>query len=124
MAFDWGSHPTLVMKKGQEVVGEEVRDKERIAQLSARDDVWFMHRNFVIYKNKISFPQDVMKKICYFEIPCLPAEWCVVEGDKLACRTLIYANPSTLCDVYLKEQFFKGTDEKGLGTILIGVSLE
>jgi hypothetical protein len=72
MDFDWGCHATLVLKKGDEVVGEEVRDEEVIARLSNQKNVWFMHKNFVFYKNMNSFPQDIMQKICYFEIPYLP----------------------------------------------------
>lgn len=121
MDFGWGSYPNLVLKKGQEVVGEEVYDKEVIAKLSNQENVWFMHQNFVIYKDKVSFPQDLVKKICHFETPCLPAEWCVVGNDELRCHHIIYANPSVPCDLYLKEQYFGGLDEKGFGTILVGV---
>jgi hypothetical protein len=121
MDFDWGCHATLVLKKGQEVVGEEVRDKEVIAKLSNQKNVWFLHQNFVVYKDKISFPQDIMKKICHFEIPYLPAEWCTVEDAKFQCHSIIYANPATPCDIYLKEHYFGGLDERGLGTILVGV---
>jgi hypothetical protein len=123
MDFEWGCGPSLVMKKGEELVGEEVRDKQRLAELSNRKDVWFMHQNFVVYKDKVSFPQDMMKKICHFEIPGLPAEWCLVEDENFECRSIIYANPSTLGDIYLKKQYFNEIDEKGLGTILIGVNL-
>jgi hypothetical protein len=121
MDFDWGCAATLVLKKGDVVVGEEVRDEAVIAELSKKKNVWFMHRNFVIYKDRVSFPQDIMKKVCYFEIPCLPAEWCILEDDRLQCRNITYANPSTLCDVFLKEQYFDRMDEKGFGTILVGV---
>lgn len=123
MDFDWGCQPSLVMKKGQELVGEEVRDKERLAELSNRKDVWFMHQNFVIYKDKVSFPQDLMKKICHFEIPELQAEWCQVDDEALDNHSIIYANPSTLGDTFLKEQYFDAIHEKGLGTILVGVDL-
>ncbi len=121
MDFDWGCHATLVLKKDDEVVGAEVRDEEIIARLSKQENVWFMHKNFVVYKDKISFPQDIMQKICYFEIPCLPAEWCRVEDDRFQCESIIYANPCTPCDIYLKEQYFNGLDEKGSGTILVGI---
>lgn len=124
MEFDWGCHPTLVMKKDDEVVGEEVRNPEAIARLSNQKNVWFMHRNFVVYKDKVCFPQDIMKKICHFEIPCVPAEWCVIDGDKLKCHSIVFANPATPSDVFLKGRYFKGQDERGLGTILIGVKLD
>jgi hypothetical protein len=121
MNFDWGCHATLVLKKGDEVVGAEVRDEELIARLSKQKNVWFMHKNFVVYKDKMSFPQDIMQKICYFEIPCLPAEWYLLEDDSFQCNSIIYANPCTTSDIYLKEQYFDGTDEKGCGTILVGI---
>jgi hypothetical protein len=121
MDFDWGCHATLVLKKGNEVVGEEVRDKGVIARLSERKDVWFMHKNFVVYRDKISFPQDIMKKICFFEIPCLPAQWCLAKDAELDCHSIIYANPCTPADIFLKERYFGGLDEKGCGTILVGI---
>ena len=121
MDFDWGCHATLVLKKGDEVVGAEVRDQEIIEKLSKQKNVWFMHKNFVVYKDKMSFPQDIMQKICYFEIPCLPAEWCLMEDDSFQCNSIIYANPSTPSDTFLKEQYFNGLDEKGSGTILVGI---
>lgn len=123
MDFNWGCHPALVLKKDREMVGEEVRDEEVIARLSNQKNVWFMHKNFVVYKDKISFPKDIIKKICYFEIPYLPSEWCTVEDDKFQCHSIIHANPSAPCDLYLKKQYFSGLDEKGLGTILVGVKL-
>ena len=119
MNFDWGCHATLVLKKGDEVVGAEVRDEEIIAKLSKQKNVWFMHKNFVVYKDKMSFPQDIMQKICFFEIPCLPAEWCLVEDDSFQCNSIIYANPCTPSDVYLKEQYFNGTDENGSASFLV-----
>lgn len=121
MDFHWGCQSTLVLKKGDEVVGEEVRDKDVIARLSNRKDVWFMHKNFVVYKDKMSFPHDIMKKICFFEIPCLAAEWCLVEDDQFECKSIIYATACTPADIYLKEQYFDGVDEKGCGTILVGI---
>jgi hypothetical protein len=123
MDFDWGCHATLVLIKDDEVVGEEVRDEAVIAGLRNKKNVWFMHKNFVVYKDKITFPQDIMKKICHFEIPWLPAEWCTVENDTFRCHSIIYANPCTPSDVFLKDQYFSGLDERGLGTILVGVKL-
>lgn len=124
MGFEWGCHSSLILKKGDEVVGREVRDKEEIDALSGRKDVWFMHRNFVVFKDKIAFPGDIMKKICHFEIPGLAGDWCIPEHGKIKCRSAVIANPATPCDVYLKEKYFKGVDKRGLGTVLIGINLE
>jgi hypothetical protein len=123
MDFDWGCHATLVLIKDDEVVGEEVRDEGVIARLRNKKNVWFMHKNFVVYKDKITFPQDIMKKICHFEIPWLPADWCIVGDDRFQYQSILYANPATPSDVFLKDQYFSGLDERGLGTILVGVKL-
>ena len=120
--FDWGS-PSLILKKGEEVVGEETHDKETIARLKKREDVWFMLDDFVVYKERISFPQDIAKNLCCFETPSLPAEWCILEGGDFPCRSIIYANPTTPCDLFLKDGYFKGVDVPGQGTILVGVKL-
>lgn len=117
--FDWTCHPNLLMKKGEEVVGEEVTDKATIDRLAANQNVWFLHKNFVVYKDKVSFPQDVMKKICYFEIPCHPAQWPV----GIQCHSVVYGSPSTPCDVFLKKKYFQGRDVRGSGTVLIGIKL-
>ena len=122
MEFEWGC-PSLILKKGEVVVGEEVKDDKVIARLSKMENVWFMHKNFVIYKDKVSFPQDIMKKVCHFEIPSLPAEWCVLEGSDFSYRSIIYAIPTTPTDIFLKNSYFEGLDQWGLGTILIGVKL-
>jgi len=120
--FVWGS-PSLVLKKGDEVVGEEIEDEEAIARLKKMENVWFMLDDFVIYKDRISFPQDMIKNACCFSMPCLPAEWCILEGSDLSCHSIIYANPSTPCDLFLKDGYFGGFDVQGQGTILIGVKL-
>ncbi len=124
MEFDWGPYSTLLLKKEDVVVGEEVKDEQTIRELSKDKNVWFLHKNFVVYKNKISFPQDIMKKACYFEIPCLAADFCVLDQDRCQCGPIVYCNPSGLSDVYLKEKYFEGLDERGLGTILVAADVK
>ena len=123
MDFEWSCQAHLALKKGEETVGEEIHDPVRIAELSTQKNVWFMHRNFVVYKDRVSFPQDIMNKICHFEIPGLPATWCSLEDRDTRVESLVYANPATPADIYLKETYFQGRDERGLGTILVGVRL-
>lgn len=119
MDFDWGRHPSLILKKGDTVVGEEVHDKDVLQQLRARQDVWFMHDNFVIYKDRISFPKDLAAKDCHFEIPSIKAAWLEPYLKGTRPSSFIYANPAAPCDLYLKEQYFQGIEGEGLGTIFI-----
>ena len=121
--FQVAGGPSMILKKDEEVVGEMVSDEETLAKLSKKENVWFIHKNFVIYKDKISFPHDIMKKLCHFEIPSFPAEWCVLEGIDFSYRSIIYARPTTPTDIFLKNSYFEGLDEWGSGTILIGVKL-
>lgn len=123
MNFEGGNGPNLVMKKGNDVVGEEVIDKETISRLADDKNVWFIHRNFVVYKDRVTFPQDVMNKTCFFEIPSHPADWFIVENGELQYNSIVYGSPSTPCDIFLKERYFQGVDVKGSGTVLVGVRL-
>lgn len=122
MEFDWGFHPSLILKKGEIIVGEEVRDPHKIDELTSRKEVWFMHRTFVVYKDRITWPKDIMEKACHFEIPAIPCEWDCVKC--LHPRSKLYfANPSPPADIFLKERYFGGQDQRGLGTILVGVEI-
>jgi hypothetical protein len=122
VCFPWPSGPSLLLKKGDEIVGEEVTDEQTMARLSSDKNVWFMHKNFVVYKDKVSFPQDIMKKICYFEIPGHRVHWLDNEHG-LQFQFTAYCSPSPPCDVFLKERYFQGKDVQGTGTILIGIKL-
>jgi hypothetical protein len=121
--FDWGCHSSLLLMKGEEIVGQEIRDKEMLAELADKKDVWFLHKNFVVYKDRISFPNDIMNKICHFEIPCLPVEYCTIDDNRIECQAIQFASPSVLCDQYLKERYFGGENAADLGTVLIGAWL-
>lgn len=123
MEFDWSERPNLLMKKEDAIVGEEVTNPHTIKRLKDDKNVWFMHKNFVVYRDRVAFPHDIMKKICYFEIPCHPADWCIVDQGAVQCHSIVYGSPSTPCDVFLKGRYFQAEDAKGSGTVLIGVKL-
>ncbi|MCG8683845.1 MAG: hypothetical protein MI892_03150, partial [Desulfobacterales bacterium] len=101
--------------------GEEVRDEARLTELRTFSNVWFMHKNFVIYKDRIDFPRDVVQKICHFEIPGLPADWLHPEAAATPYAAATVAVPSTAGDTFLKACYFDGADEHGTGTILLGI---
>jgi hypothetical protein len=121
MEFDWGCHPSLLLKKGRETVGEEVRDEALLSDLRNKTNVWFLHKNFVVYKDRVSFPQDIMKKICHFEIPCLPANFCLLDDGQIQGHGIHLASPSILSDLYLKKKHFGDKNADELGTVLIGI---
>jgi hypothetical protein len=121
MNFEWGCQAHMVLKKNDTIVGEEVLDASRIEQLKERKDVWFLHKNFVIYKEKVDFPQDLVDKKCCFEIPALTwGEPLPALPDVEDCR---YSFPSTAGDIFLKERLYGVKDERGTGTAVFGFKL-
>jgi hypothetical protein len=121
MDFDWGCQSHMILKKGEDIVGEDVYEKSRIEELKKRKDVWFLHRNFVIYKGKVDFPRDLVEKKCCFELPALTCGDLLPVlngfGDYLLCF------PSTPGDTFLKDRYFGGADERGMGTVLFGFKI-
>lgn len=119
--FSWGSSSSLVLKKGDILVGKELYDEKKITELQRDKNIWFLHKHFYIDKSKISFPGDIMKKVCHFEITGFSSDWFLSCEEKTGKLQSLASYPSTLCDVYLKERYFDNLDERGLGTLLIGL---
>jgi hypothetical protein len=131
LEFNWGQCSSLILKKGDQLVGEDIYDEAVLAELAISPNSWFLHKNFVIYKDRISFPKDIEQKNCHFEIPGTSVDWlsdCTKDDIHF---NVWYGNPSRFCDAhlkekyfsdYLKEKYFNGINEQGLGTILVGVN--
>lgn len=120
--FNWGHCSSLILMKGDQLVGEDIYDEVVLEKLSKSPNAWFLHKNFVVYKDRVSFPKDIMQKICHFEIPGMSVDWLSKESKNGIRFDVWYSNPSTFCDAHLKENYFDGIKEHGLGTILIGVN--
>lgn len=116
--FFWGCQSHMVMKKGDEVVGEEVRDPSRIESLEQQPNVTFLHKNFVIYKDRVDFPRDIVEKRCCFELPALEPDESMSSLDGVG--DYVFCFPSTPGDVFLKKQYYGERDEWGTGTVLFG----
>jgi len=117
--FDWGCQSHMVLKKDDQIVGEEIWEPNKIRELEKRADVWFLHQNFVIYKSRVNFPQDIIQKRCCFELPALFLESERVDlPPGLEC---VMCHPSPAGDLYLKQTYWDGRDERGQGTILFGL---
>lgn len=120
--FDWGCQAHMVLKKDDVVVGEEVQDPKRIGELEKRDNVWFLHRNFVIYKDRVDFPKDLVKNKCCFDLPALTLYDEYPQLRQLAEHLICF--PSTVGDIFLKNTYYGGIDEQGTGTVLFGFKLK
>jgi hypothetical protein len=118
MDFEWGCQSHMLLKKDDMIVGEEVRDPDRIAHLRTQPSVFFLHKNFVIYRDRVDFPRDIVEKRCCFELPALTADPCFVGLDEFG--EYVFCFPSTPGDVFLKERFIDSVDERGTGSVLLG----
>jgi hypothetical protein len=118
MDFEWGCQSHMILKKDESIVGEEVRDSEKIAHLQTQPNVFFLHKNFVIYRDRVDFPRDIVEKRCCFELPALAADECFVGLDEFG--EYVFCFPSTPGDVFLKRRFIDSVDEWGTGSVLIG----
>lgn len=116
--YHWGCHSHMVLKKEDEIVGEEVHDPHRIRLLKQRADVWFLHRNFVIYKGRVDFPRDVVEKRCFFEYPAVRPD---SEGRMPDTVDYLVSYPTVPGDLFLKETLYDKRDDHGLGTALYGI---
>ncbi len=118
-AFSWGCESHILLKKDDRVVGEEIWDPNKIRELESLPDIWFLHRNFVVYKSRVDFPRDVVEQRCCFELPAVLFEQ-ELEGMPPDCECIV-CYPSTRGDVFLKETYLAGKGERGTGTALFGI---
>ena len=81
----------------------------------------FFTRILSSIKTKYPFPRISCRKYAILKRRHIPARLVHSGGRNTACHTIIYSNPVTPCDIFLKKQYFSGLDEQGLGTILIGI---
>ncbi len=122
MDFDCGCQAHMILKKGEEIVGEEVLEESQIDRLKKQKDAWFLHKNFVIYRDKVDFPQDLVEKKCCFETPALTSEELAPglhDVERYVC-----CFPSSPGDIFLKQRYYGAQDERGTGTILFGFNVQ
>jgi hypothetical protein len=107
-----------------EVVGEEIRDKEKLEELKGRKDVLLLGTSFVVYKDKL---QDFMKRALsgslYMLIPPMSVK--ELEGVAGVCN-VTEAMPSSPATIYLLERLrSRGVDvcHRKLGVALVGFDI-
>lgn len=121
MDFEWGCQAHMILKKGDEIVGEEVVERSQIEQLKKQKNVWFLHKNFIIYKDRVNFPQDLVENKCCFETPALTPEKPLPGLHEV--EECLFSFPSTPGDIFLKQRYYGARDERGTGTVLFGFNV-
>lgn len=106
----------LVTDKGR-ILGQEVISPEEKEKYRCRDDVYFLSKDFVMFKiDKNSVRTGGEKQL--FVLPSIPfPELDSIEGIE----NVVSCSPSTAGDYYLKNKYMY-PDDPNLATILVGFS--
>jgi hypothetical protein len=107
-----------------ETVGEEIKDKTKLKELTKDNNNMVLGDSFVIYKNKL--PRNSLRKALSGEIRVIIPPMSVGIEDVKNVHGLVLAMPSTNTDLYLKEWLCcHGVDvsNKKLGAVLVGFNI-
>lgn len=96
------------------VIGEEVTDPARRAELSASATVGRMGPQFFLYYDRIKAARGKAPRFVFRPLPFPELEDCA------GLRRVVSASPGGGADGYLKQRFGWPSEDGGLGTILIG----
>ena len=112
--FRHATEPCLSWVVGDVVIGEEVRDGERLESLKRSAEAKVIGKNFVVFLDRIRKiagqpPTFVFRALAFPEIEGVPGV-----------KDVLSASPHGRADLYLKEKFGWDTGNPELGTILIG----
>ncbi len=114
-SMEWPEEPTVKLFYDDLLVGEEVRNNERLEQYKAAGEM--ILGTFVIYRERLQANRG--RGNARVVIPHVPLkELEGVEGT----RDVIAGSPSCPLDAYLRTFFDR--DEGGLGTLLVGFNLD
>jgi len=96
------------------VIGEEVADPARRAELSTSATVGRMGPQFFLYYDRIKAVRGKAPRFVFRPLPFAELEACAEV------QRVVSASPGGTADGYLKQRFGWPGDDGGLGTILIG----
>jgi hypothetical protein len=115
--------PTILLKAGDEVVGEEIMDKAKLEELKHTPGCYALGSDMIVYTRKLRQMKGVPLK--FVTLPfCLTDEKVVEKIEALpGVQDLICGWPSRSVDFYLKNEFRMKTDDLRIGTLLVGFDL-
>jgi hypothetical protein len=116
--FRHATVPSLFWMVGDVVIGEEVIDADRLQDLVKKNTVKVLRKNFILHFDRMKAsrgqaPVFVIRGLPFPEI-----------GGIAGLRDVLSASPIGSADVYLKQQYGWDTNDRSLGTILIGFNIK
>ncbi|MEM3506161.1 MAG: hypothetical protein QW589_08660 [Candidatus Bathyarchaeia archaeon] len=109
--------PIILWKIGEEIVGEEVWEDEKIEKLKKDPNIIFLGKNFILYKDKLAHLRKADSTLVY-----PPIRFPELEEIKLI-KDVASITVSTPVDIYIKKEMGWDINDPKIGTVLIGFNI-
>ena len=108
------SIPILTLADGEDILGEEIWDKDQITKLRSDSNAIFLGSGFVLYRDKVNGIRERRPRFEY-----RPQSFSEVEGIDSVCD-VVSATLSPEADTYIKARAKWPRGDPETGTVLIG----
>ena len=112
--------PTIVLKAGDEVVGEEIMDPKKLGELKRKPSHYLIGHDFIVYTHKLRKLRG--RPLRFIMLPFSFSDERI--KDIPGVRDPICGWPSRTADPYLKKLLNVETSDIKLGTVLVAFNIE
>ncbi len=114
--------PTIILKAGDEIVGEEISDPQKLEEIRGKPGYLISGKGFVIYTHKLRGRKGL--KVQFITLPfSLPHEGLRNGNVKIkGVKDIICGWPSRSVDLYIKQKYKIPVEDIKLGTLLVGLT--
>ncbi len=116
--------PTIILKAGDEVVGEQILDLNLLNELRGKPGHFLSGRDFIIYTHKLRKMRGTPLRFVTLPFSLPNEEIKKVVKDLHGAKDLICGWPSRTVDLYIKKLFNIDAINIKLGTLLVGFNIE
>lgn len=110
-SFKWPEGSYIRIICGEEVIGEDINDSSKLEELKSKGHI--VAGTLVFYRDKMQLFRDRREDT---RVHILPLEMPEVLGKRV-----VVGSPSPPADLYLKRRMGIDTEDKALGTVIVGV---
>jgi hypothetical protein len=118
--FIYPHEPHMRMLYNDEVVGEEVYDDKRAAELRSSRNNTFLWDNFVVYRDRLPRDRAGREKMCITYLPRKFPELMEIEGI----HNSVFAEPSMDGDMAVKNLLSFTSTDPVMGTCVVGFNIK
>jgi hypothetical protein len=107
----WPGESYIRIICGDELIGQDIYDEERLAELKGKGEL--VAGNLVFYKGKMRLFKERREDVRLHLMP-------MAIPELMACSAVV-ASPSPPADLYIKKRLLQDAQNPKLGTIIVGV---